>query len=174
MSTPRLFKPQPEEMEAYKPYTDYACYSNDFFNRALETEILVQCMSNNDNTKTTTLFDDLRSRFKLYETSIRSETRYNVYSWYKDNEDGILEIYGRDYYAKEDVTEILYDIIEDLVLFAKVVKCDDYFAQNSNFFSMKGEIKDKIAYIRDVFYENELNNIMNDLKDCEINDNELS
>lgn len=174
MSRCKLFKPTTEQIEKYKPYNNSSVRNNSFFIKSIEAEILVQCMSNNDDTSIRQLFDDFYSKLKIYESCVSTEVKYNTYASYKENEDGILEISGyHEKYSIEDVEYITYEIIEDLVLFAKVVKCDNYFADNSNFHDFKYEIKDKLEYIKSVYYDNELNCIINEFKDTELSDDDF-
>lgn len=174
MSSERLFKPKKEQIEKYKPYTDESVRSNEWYLKAIEIEIIVDCMSDNANVETQQLFKNIMSHLKMYEMCVRSMAQYNIYSWYNEEKDGVLCVYGGpERFFDEDIRRITYDIAKDLVMFSKLVKCDDYFKENSNYFEIKNEIEDKLEYIKDVYYDSELSNIMDELKDCELTDNDF-
>lgn len=174
MSVERLFKPKKEQIEKYKPYSDESVKTNEWYLKAIEVEMIVDCMSDNPNVGVQQLFKDMMSHLKMYEMCARSQAQYNVYSWYNEENDGILCVYGgHERYFDEDLNNITYDIAKDLVMFSKLVKCDDYFAENSNYFDLKHEIEDKLEYIKDVYYDSELSNIMDELKDCELTDDDF-
>ena len=168
----KIFKPTEEQMSSYKPYNENPYITDIYYERSQEIDILTQCMSNTE--KTMTLIDDLCSKIKLYEFAVRETARHNVYSWYKNSDNGTLEIPYNTSMSKEEIIDTTYDIVEDLVLFTKAIKCDDYFDQNSNFFEIKSEIKGKLEYLREIFYDDEVNKITESLKDCEICDDNLN
>ena len=165
---PRCFKPTQEQMDAYS-HDSYDF--NIKFSKLAETEILILCMSDNNKVHTVTLFNDLCDKLKLYEASVRLEAKDSVYSWYKNDNDGVLRIYGRrNYYEKDEIADIFYNTVEDLCLFGKAVIIDNYFDNNSNFFRFKSEILNKLEFLKDVIFDDEICSIMNELKDCEIDE----
>jgi len=171
MRTFRIFKPTEEQINTYKPYCEDSYATDIYYQRSQEIDILVYCMSSVSK-KTPIIIDDLLSKIKLYEFAVRNSARYNVYSLYKNSDDGTLELYNNtDSLSKEEIIDTTYNIVEDLILFIKAVKCDDYFAYDSNFFKIKTEIKEKIEYIREIFYDDEINQIIDSFKDCEIQEN---
>lgn len=174
MSTSRYFRLTDELVEKYKPYTPSSEETNDNFINQIEIEILIQCMSNNKDNDVKHIFDYIKGRLWMYKTCVEQSAQYCVYRWYKEDEDQVLTIYGhREKYSKYELAEETNSVLRDLVLISKLVDAGDYFESESHFFDLKSEIEEKLEYLKDVYFNDELNQIMEQYSAFELTDDDF-
>lgn len=175
MSTSRSFRLTDELAEKYKPYTVTSEKTNNDFINQLEIEILVKCMSDNNDCDVKEIFDYIKGRLWMYRTCVEHSAEYCVYDWYKEDDDNILTIHGyRERYCANEIVDETNDIVEELVLIAKLVNAGDYFDSESCFFELKNEIKEKLEYIRGVYFDNKLNEIIGEFEKFELTDDNFN
>jgi hypothetical protein len=175
MSTSRSFRLTDELVEKYKPYTPSSEETNDNFINQIEIEILVKCMSDNNDCDVKEIFNYIKGRLWMYRACVEHAAEYDIYRWYKEDEDNILTIYGyHEQYCGHEIDDETNDIVEELVLTAKLVNAGDYFDSESHFFDLKNEIKDKLDYIRGVYFDNKLTDIMDEFKKYELTDDDFN
>lgn len=175
MSTSRSFRLTDDLVEKYKPYGISSEKTNNDFINQIEIEILVKCMSDNSDCDVKQIFDYIKGRMWIYRSCVEHAAEYDVYRWYKEDEDNILTIYGyHEHYCGHEIDDETNDIVEELVLIAKLVNAGDYFESESHFFDLKNEIKDKLDYIKGVYFDNKLNEIIDEFEKFELTDDDFN
>ena len=165
MSWERHYNPIEEAMEKYKPWKfDDKFYKDETAEKVkkAEIELLVYCMEDHSKDYTPTVIEQLKFYLIYINSVVEDNTKSYIYKTWRENNK--LEFYS-DSIQYDNADDFIKDNLEDLVLLCKVVKTDDYFRQNSNFYEKVRDLREKIEYFTNSFHDIFIQKVEEDLKE---------
>ena len=165
MSWERHYNPTEEAMEKYKPWKfDDKFYKDETAEKVkkAEIELLVYCMEDHSKDYTPSVIEQLKFYLIYINSVVEDNTKSYIYKTWRENNK--LEFYS-DSIQYDNADDFIKDNLEDLVLLCKVVKTDDYFRQDSNFYEKVRDLREKIEYFTESFHNIFIQKVEEDLKE---------
>ena len=165
MSWERHYNPTEEAMEKYKPWKfDDKFYKDETAEKVkkAEIELLVYCMEDHSKDYTPSVIEQLKFYLIYINSVVEDNTKSYIYKTWRENNK--LEFYS-DSIQYDNADDFIKDNLEDLVLLCKVVKTDDYFRQDSNFYEKVRDLREKIEYFTNSFHDIFIQKVEEDLKE---------
>ena len=157
------FTPTEEAMEKYKPAP---------FDKTEENidniyyDLLVYCLQDHTNESTRDCYFYIKLELSLLGKYLKERERTSAYNRWKNDEDHYLWYCGwdkKESYSNFEEEKSTKHVIEDLLLFCKVVPTEDYYKENSHFFDKLNSIKDSLDYFMEAIEDIEIHEIMEEL-----------